>query len=191
MSRVFKRMNKKAEYNLHRLVYLFARAISLRMIDRTVKELDLKLVKERCLKLTKEFWVTVSDQLTRQPPVDKVKFGEKDVGPFLDGLYVFSFNKSNSLKELIRYQHQGIVTAFTQRQHKNEVKRQCEEEYERKLNRLQEFIRCVPLYLQGQALRAMSDEKVQELCQAANIPGPRDNLMVAGEAQMPFAVCDG
>lgn len=54
MSRVFKRINKKAEYNLYCLICLFAKTIDLRIISRTIKKLNLKLVEKFCPKLIKK-----------------------------------------------------------------------------------------------------------------------------------------
>lgn len=78
----------------------------------------------------------VNDQLSRQPPVDEVKSREKDIGPFFGNSCVFSFNKSNSFKELTYYKDQDIVTTFIQWQRKEKIKRQRKERYGQRLNLL-------------------------------------------------------
>lgn len=65
MSRVVKYMNKKVEYNLYYLVCFLVEAIGLRMISYAITKLDPKLIKQYSLKLIKELWVTVSNQLSK------------------------------------------------------------------------------------------------------------------------------
>lgn len=43
----------------------------------------------------------VSNQLTKQTPIDKVKPKEKNVSLFFGSLYIFFFNKSNPLRKII------------------------------------------------------------------------------------------
>lgn len=103
MSRVLKHIKKKVEYNFKYLVYLFAEAISLKIIGRTIKKLNSKLIEKHYLKFTKELWVIISDQLPRQTLVNKVKSKKKDISLFFGNPYVFSINTSNSFRKFICY----------------------------------------------------------------------------------------
>ena len=55
MSRVFKHMYEKTEYNLDYLVCFFTRTIILEVISFTVKQFDFQLFEKCSPKLTKEF----------------------------------------------------------------------------------------------------------------------------------------
>lgn len=92
ISEVFECIHKKLKCNLNCLICFFAGIISLGIIGYAIKQFDSQLFEKRSLKFTKEFWVTVGYQLSREALVNKVKPDEKRMGPFLGYRGILSFN---------------------------------------------------------------------------------------------------